>query len=855
MRRVLTVAALLVVVAALVMRLLATAKQEGSAASAAPPAPALEAAAERPEEMRAPEPAAEAPRQEVEATAPAADTPPAAERATCTVLGRVVDEYGAPLEGVEVRLQAHEIWAEGIDVARLPGKSDLRGWVATSDSDGRFRFDAPVPSAATTWITIEPDDFHDSERIDFGGRRGDAKPALAAGETDLGTLTLATTGAIRGRVLDEAGQPIEDAQLRVGTERSTTIQRDATTDVRGDFTIGHVPAGVFGVNAKHESHLSEFRTPLTIECNRYTEAGDFLLKDAPVLCGVVVDPAGLPVAGAKLWGWPTTSGAGAGGKSAADGTFTIYLPQDEPYTLGATCEGYDAVSDHDRSRTYAPGSTDVRIVMEHSQALAVLVVDKESDEPLEQFGYDVLLDNSAFGSQHVFTERRRPRVREFPGGRADIPFRAGEDLVLVAAPGHSTATIDLDPAKPAERPYVLRLERSATVSGVCIESGSAVAKATVRLEPGHEMSLREDEPLQFSVDRNKVVTISTGADGSFTFEDVDPGRYRVVAQAPSGTACTLAPFDVRQGVPVDLGRVELEAAATITGRVVLPPGRALAGRTVRLDDPFTGPSAVTDTEGRFRLESVPAGAHAVRLEEVPGEFGGTERLHLELAAGEVREVVLDASALGTCDVRLAIFFGGKARKSLQVSLRTGEGYSGEERQLGATGEDGRVGGSVPVASDYRVEVWSPATGRLEHPSARIAAPLDGHVDEVVDFQLGSLDLVWPASAPAAERTSVSISLLDAASERSWSASLSETPGAFEQPGLDAAARRVQLEYVPVGDWDLTFELYEADAKPEMVPASENSWTSISWTSKRRALFTDTARVRITAGQTADVRLP
>jgi len=843
MRRGPTIAALLVLAAALSYWVLSTREREEVGATSAVPAAGSEPPSAAPPVLAAPQELDAAPVRERAEQASAAAPAPTEVAPACVVLGRVVDEHSAPLPGAEIRLFAFKSWATGLDVPRLPGKHDFRGWSTPSDADGRFRFEVPVPSAESTSLTITPDVFHDSARITFGGERGEAKPALRAGTVDLGTLTLATTGAIRGRVLDKLGQPIEGAELTVGAERSNTIGRTATTLADGGFLIGHVPPGTYGVNAKHAGHLSEFRKPLTIEPRRHTEAGDFLLADAPVLSGVVVDPAGAPVAGAKLWGWPSTSGQGAGGKSADDGTFTILLPQDEPYSLGATCEGYDAVSDN-RSTVYAPGTTAIRIVMQRAAALAVLVLDEESGQPLEEFGYGVLLDNSSHSPRQVFTERRKPRALAHPGGRADIAFRAGKDLVVVAAPGHCTATIDLEPGQPVERPHVVRLARSASVAGVCVEQGSPAVGAAVRLERGLDWSHEA-----FRADRGNVATSSTAADGAFRFDDVEPGRYRVVAQAASGAARMSAPFQVRAGQPVQLGRIELEASATIAGRILLPPGRALAGRTVRLDDPFVGPTAVTDAGGRFRFERVPAGTHTVRLEEVPGEFDETKEQELDLAAGEIRDLLLDASGLGTCDVRLVIRFGERPMQGLQVSLRTGASLTLAQHVLGRTAEDGSVRGFVPVASGYRVEVWGYDIGRLSHPTARLEAVLDGRIDETVVFELGSLAIEWPATVAPPEGIFASITLSGTAGESSWNTMLIGRPGATQSQAVDLAARRVHLAYVPLGEWNLTFELSSADAQPVMTAVSPNTWTT-----KRPVLYTGEAELRVTAGTVTRVRL-
>jgi hypothetical protein len=809
--------------------------------------------APRPAE-RAPDGLPTAPAREVIAViaAPSAGEPSRGEDA-CVVVGRVVDESVAPLAEVEVRIGAYRAWAEGHAVPRLPGPRDLYGWIAATDPEGRFRFEAPLPTAPSIWLEIDPDPFHDSLRIVFGGERRGARPPLAEGELDLGTMTLATTGAIRGRVLDHEGRPIAGAELVVGTDRSSTIDRRATSDSAGAFTIGHVPAGTYGVNAEHEGHLSEFRTPLAIERERITQAGDFLLRDAPVLAGVVVDPSGAPIANARLWGWPSSHGAGAGTRSAADGTFTIHLPQDEPYSLGAECEGYEPVSQHDRSTQYPPDTTDLRIVMEPAATLAIRVVDAETGEPIERFGYTVLVDNSWYGSVHVYTTGfGKPAIHEAPDGRARAAFRVGQDVVVVVAPGYGPNRVDIDPSAPVDDPYVVRLARNASVSGIVLMSGLAAEGAIVRLEVGFLGQDPGESQPRFSVDRDRSTTERANSSGAFCFEDVGPGTYRLLATSATGSARRLDPFAVGSGETLDLGRLELQAPASVTGRVLLPPGRVLAGRRVQLDDSFDRPSAVTDAGGRFRFEGVPPGRHELRLLAVPGEFAASDDVVLDLALGETREVVLDVRERGTCELRLTILFGTGPVEGLMIHLDGPGPPRGRRISLGPTADDGSARGSVPVASEYRVRIARHDLPSLEHPSARIAAVLDGHVDETIVYELGSVEIDWPRTVPLPEKGSIAVAFRDPSHDsrdaETWRVPFWAGPSSSTFASVDPHARRVRLECVPIGERELEFEILSAEA-PRRVTLADGSYRH-----ERPTLYRATAPVHVFPQTTARIRL-
>jgi len=141
---------------------------------------------------------------------------------------------------------------------------------------------------------------------------------------------------------------------------------------------------------------------------------------------------------------------------------------------------------------------------------------------------------------------------------------------------------------------------------------------------------------------------TTDADGRFTLAGLAEREYRVQAWSAETLELVRSPplpagaRDVVLVLPAD-------ALRELSGRVVTRSGRPLAGvtvaaalvyvRTARGSDTLTGPSAVTDAEGRFALARVPR--EACRLElSAPGilpaqrDIGSDEEDPLELVVDE-----------------------------------------------------------------------------------------------------------------------------------------------------------------------------------------------------------------------------
>lgn len=179
----------------------------------------------------------------------------------------------------------------------------------------------------------------------------------SAGNAPLGEKTenaIAVDG-LRGRVVDASGNPVADALVYGGPDQGMNFgaldafdssmvpwmeRYDTKTDAQGRFVMSWQPkAGIrLAVRAGGYAPLDTQKTLSRGEL----EVGDLVLEQGIILEGKVVDPRGLPVAGAELYSRPAGMGgmvvmAGARGKplakTDAQGRFRIDRLSSGPWRL------------------------------------------------------------------------------------------------------------------------------------------------------------------------------------------------------------------------------------------------------------------------------------------------------------------------------------------------------------------------------------------------------------------------------------------------------------------------------------------------------------------------------------------
>lgn len=207
------------------------------------------------------------------------------------VAGRVIDEFGFGIEGAQVDVRLPDEFLSRFDASF--GASTRSGWTTNAQGGGEFVFDgAPAVSGSVMLVTREG----------YGDVRVNCPMTDQGGVTVvMGRPEVAFETALKGRVIRANGQPATEARVALGYEL-------VATDSEGLFTIDLARTGAGAVLTAIEagSLAGQERVPEGAEAagprRGWPTFVEVRLGGAPLgIRGKVVNEAGEPLAGARLW--------------------------------------------------------------------------------------------------------------------------------------------------------------------------------------------------------------------------------------------------------------------------------------------------------------------------------------------------------------------------------------------------------------------------------------------------------------------------------------------------------------------------------------------------------------------------
>ncbi|HVG94538.1 MAG TPA: sigma-70 family RNA polymerase sigma factor, partial [Planctomycetota bacterium] len=389
----------------------------------------------------------------------------------------------------------------------------------------------------------------------------------------------------------------------------------------------------------------------------------------PSATGRVVDGAGAPVAGARVFAWRddvdvvVDPGAPAGGATSstrtdASGTFRVPLEGKAPgFTLLATATGFAPAA-----VTGVQAGDDVTITLPESVSIHGTVRDLE-ERPIAgaRVAWTGFVGGAKFTAETASGADGAYRLRGLTPGAFHALLR---DSLDVSAEGY--APVRTSRAKAWANPsgagasdgftWDVWLGRGATIRGrvVDADSGAAVASARVVLWSEQEVAGLErpdGTALQNPAYYAAVGDVRTSEDGTFAIECVPawgahvPGtwigsalqrRLGRLAAVADGFATTTQEVRVPTEGEVSEIEVRLTTAGTVRGRVLRPDAVPAAGATVGwefasgsswrwIPPVFAGleiKPCVTDTNGRYLLVGVAARREAAEVVHVSGATPG-----------------------------------------------------------------------------------------------------------------------------------------------------------------------------------------------------------------------------------------
>lgn len=547
-----------------------------------------------------------------------------------TMGGQVVDEQGRPLGGVTVWLQ----YGAGDTSWREPEEDRERlGFVrrfrlATTDDQGRwlcstipmarvqFYFEFEHPDYVKTSIVVGRDDYSAVGRERLAGLRS---------RTIVTPLQLGTVAF--GQVVNEHGEPISGA--RIGT---SWHQPGAFTDSEGQFSMRSQPRGEVMYIATAEGYA-----PRKFRVQAGGAAARVQLDPGSVLRARLVNPQGEPIPGATLVleDGVGDSTLGWNGQTDDDGRVTWRsAPPDRTFTFTAYAPGY-------RYRRQFPLLVDPNVehtvTLEPSFLVTGRVVDADNGQPIERF--------KAIPGQG----RDHPNMNRsglFYGTNGIYQLRiseAGEPVVQLEAEGYETEVGYPEPGPNGETRCDFQLRRAdsqGAVRGVVLNpDGSPAPGAEVALCTLEKSAQLGHQRLVMGTD--SIVT-NTDSRGRFVFPVVQ-SPHTVAAVSTKGF--NLA--SVRSNAPVE---IRLQPFGAIEG-ILLLDGQPQAEKRIQLVDPnlrlywgafsldFAAFQAQTDSQGRFRIDHVPAGDFLLFLNLGVG-IPYTEETKVRVSAGELSQVVM-----------------------------------------------------------------------------------------------------------------------------------------------------------------------------------------------------------------------
>jgi hypothetical protein len=194
---------------------------------------------------------------------------------------------------------------------------------ATADVNGVHRFE-PVPFGNFGVRAVPPAGYSARER------RGEAFMdgiEVDEGSVERAVLQLLRNGRIRVQIVDAAGAGVPATEVLLYSGAGHVDRR--RTDPRGEVEFGPLPADAYGIRltqipagfAMREARGSSFVDGIRIEPERFDTVRVTLLRKG-IVRARVQDPAGTPLAGAKIWLY-TAAGIQAEGVTGPSGTIVF----------------------------------------------------------------------------------------------------------------------------------------------------------------------------------------------------------------------------------------------------------------------------------------------------------------------------------------------------------------------------------------------------------------------------------------------------------------------------------------------------------------------------------------------------
>ena len=576
------------------------------------------------------------------------------------ISGRVVEKgSGKPITSFQAGLTTS---GAGGGMVRM-GPPQLRSF--TSD-DGSFTLDS-VPAGATVLTASAPG--YASARLNVTVEEDKELTGVE--------LQLDTGVKLAGRVTGPGGSALSDVQVRVlpsptGGFATSGMERTATTDANGEYSIEGLEAGEESINFLHQKH-SSVRKSVTLK-GRETRL-DVQLPSGGRVTGTVVTEAGAPVSDAQVVAYSSDGVESA--RTDANGAFEFDSVTPGRYRFSANKTGFaeGTIEDVDVS-TGAP----VRIILKTGGTIYGRITGLTAQELAQA---EVSAYNEMTSKEGSVDGSGNYRIDGVPAGTVSV---LASSVFGMTGSSRRAAAQTVELAAGGSQQVDITFRDDVVISGRVTRNGTPLSSATVNFFPRGNFS-------------RASASAAADHEGHYSVRGLDEGEYTVMVNDQQRMSPYSTRYQVRGSATYD---IDYKTSA-LRGRVLdAGTNEPLANVSVQLrvnaqgDGPRMTRGGLSDATGAFILDAVPPGNYTVTAsregygndvkELYVGESAPQDlELHLARNSGvtlnvvdardnrpiSARASVYDMQGRVVDETRPMMFGGGGDTGSLKLSLSPG----------------------------------------------------------------------------------------------------------------------------------------------------------------------------------------
>ena len=506
-----------------------------------------------------------------------------------SITGTVVDAAGRAVETFEV------LALPGEGVRQMPRRRSF------TDEGGRFTLDE-IPGAGTYSVQVSARD---------SGRQVVRGVKVTDGQvTDVGRITLAAAGTVRGVVVDASSAPVAGATVEaLGSERMAMagpMRDEVTTDAAGRFELRGLAPGRAVIVARHPEFAEGRSAPLEVDPARAAETAITLTRGGRI-AGTLRRRNGAPFDGGvvvRSLGRPMSFAPAATHFPAADGSFVIDRVAPGRVAVMATSRdgGIGGTGSSAMKEVEVREGETARVDLVWRDILLTGKVTR-GGLPLPNvrlmaaggFGGVVgaMVETPSGPQRMMATTREDGSYEMIVGDVGRVAVRAESALDGRSFPMRVIEVADVES-------QTVDIDFPATgIAGVVVDEATGAPVARAHLGARSEKA---------GVPSGGQTT--SGADGRFTL-DLAPGDFTLSVRG-DGYAAETTEITVGEAATADV-RIALSRGVVLRGRVVDDRGRPVAGvpLALRRDHPASGTFVHSTLDGRFEFPAVEAGSYVL----------------------------------------------------------------------------------------------------------------------------------------------------------------------------------------------------------------------------------------------------